>query len=343
MFDYLLILKGNNKELAVVEFETLWSVYFEEEINLEEVKNVVYKFSSKFLIEDNHEMLSRFTYTNLLIRLFSRYSSFDDLKNNLPDLKEFDSKKFRVRRKKSRKCFKSLISEKELAEVLWNSFDNPKVDILNFEVEFNFVFIEDVEGFYFGVKIYENEKDYLRRMPKLRPVKMPYTLKSDMARASINLLGIKEGIVLDPFCGIGGILLEAYDMNFEVIGNDISWNDLKYFKENFDYFFPKSKDKYKRILADSQTKFLRDNVVDGIVTDIPYGKCSRRLGDDLYEQFLKNSSKYLKKGKRMVVIYANFVEFRDLALKYFNEVSEVSEYINKDLTRYILVLENSKD
>jgi tRNA G10 N-methylase Trm11 len=71
-----------------------------------------------------------------------------------------------------------------------------------------------------------------------------------MARASINLLGIKSGKILDPFCGIGGILLEAYDMKFEVIGNDISWNDLKYFKENFDYFYPDSNNKYFRILAD---------------------------------------------------------------------------------------------
>ena len=54
---------------------------------------------------------------------------------------------------------------------------------------------------------------------------MPYTLKSDIARASLNLLNLKENsIVLDPFCGIGGILLEAEDLNFKVIGNDISWN-----------------------------------------------------------------------------------------------------------------------
>ncbi|MDA3856017.1 MAG: methyltransferase [Candidatus Woesearchaeota archaeon] len=340
MLDYLLILKGNNKELAIAEFETLWKVYFNEEIRLDEVKNVIYKFSSKNLIEDNHEILSRLTYTNILVKILSYHQNLEDLKNNLPDLKEYDGKKFKVRSHKSRRNFKSEISESELAKVLWNSFDNPKVDIKNFEVEFNFIFIEDVEEFYFTVKIYENEKDYLRRMPKLRPVKMPYTLKSDMARAAINLLGIKEGKILDPFCGIGGILLEAYDMDFEVIGNDISWNDLKYFKENFDYFYHGSDSKYKRILADSQTKFLKDNVVDGIVTDIPYGKCSRRLGDDLYNSFLKNSKQYLKKGSRMVVIYANFVEFKSLALKYFDEILEVTEYINKDLTRYILVLEN---
>ena len=41
----------------------------------------------------------------------------------------------------------------------------------------------------------------------------------------------------------------------------------------------------------------------------------------------------------MVIIYANFVNFKKLALKYFNEVLEITEYINASMTRHILVLE----
>ena len=41
---------------------------------------------------------------------------------------------------------------------------------------------------------------------------------------------------------------------------------------------------------------------------------------------------YLKPGKRMVVIYANFLEFKELTLKYFDEVCEIEEYINKSMT-----------
>jgi len=178
-------------------------------------------------------------------------------------------------------------------------------------------------------------------MPKLRPVKMPYTLKSDMARASINLLKLKtNSTILDPFCGIGGILLEGYDMGFKIIGNDISWNDLKYMKKNFDHYFPNSN--YVRILADSQTQFLKENSIDGIVTDIPYGKCSRKLGENLYENFLKSAKKYLKPNKRLIIIYANFVEFKQIAKKYFTELKEIDEYINKSMTRHILILENKK-
>lgn len=177
-------------------------------------------------------------------------------------------------------------------------------------------------------------------MPKLRPVAMPYTLKSDMARCAVNLLKLKSGIVLDPFCGIGGILLEAYDMNFQIIGNDISWNDLQYTKTNFNYYFPDAK--YQLSLADSKTQFLKKNTIDGIVSDIPYGKCSRKLGDDLYENFLISAREYLKKDGRMVLIYANFNEIKTLAKKYFLIIDEIDEYINKSMTRHILILENKK-
>lgn len=357
MYNYTVILKGSNKKLAIEEFETLWSVYFKEIIELKQIQNIMYSFSSNKLISKNHKLLQRLTYTNVIfLNLFDakNFKSFEENVSKL-GLEKYDGKKFLVRVKKSKRIIKVKTSERRLAKPIWDLFKNPKVDIENPDIEFNFLFLDDNaevkikdknSPFLFCQKIYENNKDYLRRMPKLRPIKMPYTLKSDMARTAINLLGLESGVVLDPFCGIGGILLEAFDMNFDVIGNDISWNDLKYFRTNFEHFYPNSvysNDlKCIRLLADSQTQFLQDNSIDGVVTDIPYGKCSRRLGDNLYENFLKSSQKYLKNDGRLVVIYANFVEFKELALKYFDVVCEIEEYINRSMTRYILVLKNRK-
>ena len=43
-----------------------------------------------------------------------------------------------------------------------------------------------------------------------------------MARAMINVAGIKnDEILLDPFCGTGGILIEGADMNLNIIGQDV--------------------------------------------------------------------------------------------------------------------------
>jgi len=339
MTRYILILNGNNKDLAIEEFKILYKIYFDKEVEIKPIENVLYLVETDFDLK-NDEFLYRLTYTNCIVKVLGEFSSFDSFKDNLPDIKEFEGLPFRVRIKKSKKNLEVNFEEKDLAKPIWDSFENPKVSIKEYDIEYNFVFAEKLGRFFFGFKLYENKKEYLLRMPKMRPVVMPYTLKSDMARAVINLLGLKRGVVLDPFCGIGGILLEACDLGFEVIGNDISYNDLKYFKKNFDYYFPSCN--YQRILADSQTQFLKDNSVDGIVSDIPYGRCSRKLGSDLYESFLKNAKCMLKSNKRLVIVYANFCEFKDLALKYFDFVCEVEEYINSTMTRHILVLENKK-
>lgn len=345
MVKYLVILKGENKKLREYEFEILWMTYFNENVLLSNIENTLYSFETNQDIEQNNPFLDRLTFTNFITKVLFEAKDFNDYEKKILQMKDmlehYNNKKFLVRIKKSKKNLKVDYIEKELAKPIWNMLLKPNVSVDNPDIEFNFVFKEESGGFYVCKKIFENDKDYLRRMPKLRPIKMPYTLKSDMARCAINLLGLRKGLILDPFCGIGGILLEGYDMGFDVVGNDISWNDLKYFKENFDFFYPNSS--YLRTLADSKTQFLKENTIDGIVTDIPYGKSSRLKGTDLYEDFLKSARNYLKPRKKLIVIYAHFVEFKELALKYFSEVCEIEEYINKSMTRYILVLENSRE
>ena len=156
---------------------------------------------------------------------------------------------------------------------------------------------------------------------------------------SINLLNIKEGTILDSFCGIGGILIEGIDMGFNMIGNDISWNDLRSSQKNIYYYFPKAN--FHLTLAETEKKFLKKESIDGIVTDIPYGKSCRKEGEDLYEKFVDNSYYFLKPGKRMIVICATFTDFEKYATKNFKLVKEIYQYINKSLIRKILVLEKS--
>ena len=340
MNKFHLILKGSNKNMASFEFEELFKTYYSTEIKLREYKNILYYFDNHKSLDKSSEIFKRLTFTNYLgIEIF-RFNSLNEFKTKLSDkvLSQFNFKSFLVRLKKYKSGLNSEFSEKDIAEIIWDKLENPKVDLFNPEMEFTILLRDDC--YILCETLYNNSKDYLNRMPKKRPVQMPYTLKSDMARASINFLGISDGVVLDPFCGIGGILLEAYDMGFNIIGNDISWNDLKYMKTNFSYYYPNYKPNI--LLSDSRYQFLKDNSVDGIVSDIPYGKSSRMLGLELYEKFLISSSKMLKKNSRMVIIFANFVEFRDLALKYFNEVKTINQYINKSMTRHIIVLENTK-
>lgn len=338
MFKYLLCLKGINKEMTTFEFEDLWKLYMDESISLQQLQNTYYTFNTSQKISSNISWLQRLTLTNMIAEIYYEGNSFDNFKQSIQDinLSFLEGKTFGLIQELVDN--KPIFEIKDVAAPIWNSLKSPKVNLKN--PDFEFLALSIHEKLVFGRIIFTNKKEYLKRMPKVRPVAKPYTLKSDMARVAVNYLHLKKGIILDPFCGIGGILLEAYDMGFECYGNDISWNDIQHLKKNFSYYFPEFN--INLSISDAREQFLIDNSIDGIVTDIPYGRSSRKLGLDLYEKFLISASSMLKEKGRLVVIYANFVEFKDLALKYFNEVKEINQYINKSMTRHILVLENTK-
>lgn len=341
MYSYIICLKGTNKKLATLELENLWNLYFKEKIILKQEKNTIFSFTSRNLLKKTHPLLSRLCLTNWISLLLWKGKELSKLEESLK-LSNIDKtiNSFAIESYSLNKNESKSIENKNLAKPIWNILTKPKVNMKNPEERFNFFFKDKI--IMCSIEIFLNIKNYLTRMPKYRPIARPYTLKSDMARVGINLLTCvnENELIFDPFCGIGGILLEAKDMKFKILGNDISFEDLELMRENFNFYFPK--EDFYLIQSDSTTRVLKENSIDGLVTDIPYGRCSRKLGVDLYKKFLKNAKIYLKPNKRLVIVYANFVEFKDIATKYFNEVDEITQYINKSMTRHILILENKK-
>ncbi len=57
-------------------------------------------------------------------------------------------------------------------------------------------------------------------------------LPQKLARIMCNLTGLQSGIVWDPFCGSGTILMEAAVLGFDVLGSDIDVNALNLANEN---------------------------------------------------------------------------------------------------------------
>ena len=318
---------------------------------MEKISGLYYYFDSKILIEDYDdclEMLKRVTMMHslsLVIYEGSSYEEFCEIINSC-DLKYLIGKSFAIEEHFTGDS--ALFDARWLAKPIWEGLDSPRVNLDN--PDFRFLSVSFDNLFFFSRVIYRNSKGYLERMPKLRPVARPYTLKADMARVIVNYLGIKneEGSrrrVFDPFCGIGGILMEAFDMGFNVVGNDISTNDIKDCKINFEKFFNGYLDK-----EDRECRFFNEDIkvldgkdigrVDGIVTDIPYGRCSRKLGDDIYRDFLSLSYNVLPEKGRLVVVFSSITgDFYDLAKEYFRDVLFVEEYINKSMTRYIAIFE----
>lgn len=229
---------------------------------------------------------------------------------------------------------KTIHMEKEkaaaIADIIWNRLKNPKVDFK--KPKSVFVFIAEKGNVYCGLLLHENLEKFDERKAHKRPGFSPVSLHPKLARAAVNLTGITKGVLLDAFCGTGGIMLEAGLMGVKCIGSDIDDEMLGKAKLNLDSFKVKA---YKLIKADARKIKLK---CDAIATDPPYGKASSLRKENilkLYSAFLANAYKLLKKKSRVVVIFPNKVSVKSR----FKTLKKISIPIHKSLTRTINVLE----
>lgn len=120
----------------------------------------------------------------------------------------------------------------------------------------------------------------------------PSMMNSTLARVMCNLAGIRVGdVVLDPFCGGGGILCEASYIGASVIGIDLSWKLLVGAIRNLSEIGIK----YSIIQGDAQHLPIKS--VNRIVTDPPYGRASSTRGNiaiKLVESLLENVDSILQ-------------------------------------------------
>jgi len=108
--------------------------------------------------------------------------------------------------------------ENTLAGYIWNNLKNPKVNLKKPKTEIHLFFIKNkVIG---ALLKYKNKQKFEKRKPHLRPELHPSSLNPRLARALINLTGIEKDKLLDPFCGSGGILIEAGLIKLKPIGYD---------------------------------------------------------------------------------------------------------------------------
>ena len=126
-------------------------------------------------------------------------------------------------------------AEKNLAGHIWKNLKNPKVNLENPKTEISLFFLKG--RVYCGLLIKKVEYDFDARKSHMRPFPHPSSLHPKIARALVNLSEIKEKeILLDPFCGTGGFLIEAGLMNIKSIGYDINKIMIKGCKDNLKHF-----------------------------------------------------------------------------------------------------------
>ncbi len=162
-------------------------------------------------------------------------------------------------------------------------------------------------AFSFGILLKELRRGiFLKRSPRKRPFFMSSALDVYTARVMVNLTSIpSKSIILDPFAGTCGVLIEAGIMDYDVVGIDIKDYISKGCLRNLIEYISGEKN-VGIIQADALKLPLRDNSIKAIVTDPPYGRSSTTMGRsiaDIYSQFLPEAERVLKNRGKLVILY----------------------------------------
>ena len=193
---------------------------------------------------------------------------------------------------------------------------------------------------YVGSKITEiNRSQFEERKVQHRPFFSPISLHPKVARALVNLTSINRNeVLLDPFCGTGGILIEAGLLGVKVIGSDIEEKMIEGCKKTLNFYNIKNN---KLFCSDIGEIKDRIDKVDAIATDLPYGKSTTTKGekmDQLYKRAFKSMSKLLKRDGKAVIGLSK-KDFIKLGQNYLNLVEKHDFNVHRSLTRHFAVFQ----
>lgn len=159
-----------------------------------------------------------------------------------------------------------------------------------------------------------------------RPFSSPISLDPVLARVLVNLSGVKPGQhLIDPFCGTGGILIEAGLCGVGVHGLDVQEEMVEGAEKNLEEYGVIVHDLKEGDVENAPELF--DRKFDAVVTDLPYGKASKAEGEPV-EDFLEVAPE-LADGKIVFMSDQEEIGGRE---------PEHEIYVHKNLTRYIYVL-----
>ncbi len=199
------------------------------------------------------------------------------------------------------------------------------VALTNADIEF---FAYEEEVFFFGKvnQTYSYKEQEKRDMNK--PVRRAeLAISPRLAKILINLSGAKQGdLILDPFCGIAGILQEALLMNIDCIGIDVDKRAIENAKRNLQYIKNNYKFTASYKLINQDSRKAPDKQFDAIATESSLGKLVKKSPNDneakqIIQEFEYNIIQILqrlrniKKAKAKIAITFPFIRNRSVDLE----------------------------
>ena len=188
-------------------------------------------------------------------------------------------------------------------------------------------------------KIKLNKKHFEESKPHKRPFFYPGSMNPKLARCMVNLSRAKEGeLLLDPFCGTGGILIEAGLIGCKVIGSDIYWKMKNGTAINLDYYGITD---YRTFHLDVRELKMYEKV-SSVVTDPPYGISTSTGdvdGDEIFVEFFHAIYDNMKDDAYLCMASPHYVDLRPMVDEVgFEIVEQYGIKMHKSLTRIISVI-----
>jgi tRNA G10 N-methylase Trm11 len=169
-----------------------------------------------------------------------------------------------------------------------------------------------------------NPFEFQKRDVKRPQQRSMYSIPPRLAKIMINLSGNK-GVLLDPFCGIGGILQEAALMGLDFYGTDIdeeciphARQNLKWISREYGLKLGNLEERIQKGDATRLSRLFQPESIDLIVTEPNLGPALKIPPDQnraerilrglkpLYEKSFREFSIILKRGGRVCIVLPRF-------------------------------------
>ena len=301
---------------------------------------VILKDISSDSIDDYYQILTRrlgYTHEVHQILRVSNISSFDEDILAIP-WQDYINENFAVRVKRFNSQIDTVAYERNAGALILEKCANVKVKLNNPNSLVRLVAFEDI--IYVAIEKYHLDKKHFEDIkPHKRPFFFPGSMSPKLARCMVNLSRVKAGqLVLDPFCGTGGILIEAGLIGCKVVGSDVNWKMKNGTAINLEYCGIKD---YRTFHLDVRELKMYEKVA-GVVTDPPYG-ISTSTGDidgeDIFKEFFHSIYDNMADDAYLCMASPHYVNLIPMIDDVgFELVEQYAIKMHRSLTRIISVI-----
>jgi len=229
-----------------------------------------------------------------------------------------------------------MVLEKELGAIILSKAKSARVNLKN--PDKTFIGVLTNARFVFGVKLADiPAKPFVDRRPRKKPFFHPSAMQAKLARCMVNLARPKAGdLVFDPFCGTGGMLVEAAYIGCRVLGLDVQRRMAKGTLKNMGHFKIEPEGV---IVGDARNLPIKN--IDCVVTDPPYGRSTitfKRTTGQIIQEVLISIQNLLPEGNRICMAAPKTLNAGKIGIDLgYKHLESHFVYVHRTLTREIIV------